>query len=189
MLIASILPQYTRVQGPDLYQSRGNLNCLVEVGLRQVILCGSVVLSILPRAIKESLVLRASLGRQQLGPASLASEKCRTARGRDGNNGNLSRGQPGTIPTHCCSALSSDTTWRPRGNIPDGHALSYTLTRRRRSPKTESPESNTGLWPLGDGDDSRDSWTGVACAVFSQGLSLDVVRGAGPAKALDARRQ
>lgn len=43
------------------------------------------------------------------------------------------------------------------------------------SQSQESPESYTGLWLLGDRDDSRDRWIGVACVVFSQGLSLDVL--------------
>lgn len=141
--------------GSDLYQLRGNLNCQIE-SAHGMSYCVAQLSCPLAKGHQGKLGAASQPQPAAAGSASLASEKCRTTRRRDGNNGNLTRGQPGTIPTHCAFALSSDTIGRSRGIIPGGRALPYTLTRHRRSPKRE-PRNNTGFWPLGSCDDRRDS--------------------------------
>lgn len=156
--------------GPLLYQVRGNLNCQVESG-HGMSYC---VAQFLVHRCQGPSRKAWSCVPTAVGSASLASEECRTARRRAGNNGSPTRGQPGTTPPTVHLHLSSDTTRRPRRCIPGGHASPSTVHDAVAVPR-ESPENNTGLWLLGCRDNGRDRWIGAACVVLCQGLSLQML--------------
>lgn len=158
---------YIAGAGSLLYQVRGNLNCHVESGHCKSY-CVAQFSCPLPRAIKESLVLRASSswagdsGELEVPDSSETRRKQRKPDPRPARH----------YPTHCASALSSDTTRRPRRCIPGGHALPSTTPPRSQ----ETAQKTTWLWLLGFRD--RQAGTaGLAWLVLShsQGLSLEVL--------------
>lgn len=81
------------------------------------------------------------------GPASLASEECRTARRRDGNNGNLTRGQPGTTPltVHFHCQVTRQGAQEDR-SLMDTHHRPPSTTPSQSQERAQKTTQGLGCW-------------------------------------------